>query len=73
VTVFDSVGFALEDFSALRYLRDCALRLGVGQHLALIPRFADPKDLFGLIPPLAGAASDSARLPAVSRRVPEPA
>lgn len=52
VTLFDSVGFALEDFSALRYMRDCAQRLGVGHDLALIPRFADPKDLFGLIGPL---------------------
>lgn len=56
ITVFDSVGFALEDFSALRYMRDCAQRLGVGQDLALIPRFADPKDLFGLIGPLSGGA-----------------
>jgi ornithine cyclodeaminase len=70
VTVFDSVGFALEDFSALRYLRDCARRLGVGQDLALIPRFGDPKDLFGLIAPLAG---DRDTLPARSapRREPE--
>jgi ornithine cyclodeaminase len=30
VTVFDSVGFALEDFSALRWLRDSALELGLG-------------------------------------------
>ncbi|MEP6970896.1 MAG: ornithine cyclodeaminase [Betaproteobacteria bacterium] len=53
VTVFDSVGFALEDFSALRYMRGCAQRLGVGQDLALIPAFADPKDLFGLVDVLA--------------------
>lgn len=38
VTVFDSVGFALEDFSALRYMRNCAQQLGVGQDLALIDR-----------------------------------
>ena len=53
VTVFDSVGFALEDFSALRYMRDCARRLGVGQDLALIPPFTDAKDLFGLVNVLA--------------------
>lgn len=70
VTVFDSVGFALEDFSALRYMRDCAQRLGVGQDLALIPRFADPKDLFGLIAPLAGGV-DSAPPRLASRREPE--
>lgn len=70
VTVFDSVGFALEDFSALRYMRECALRLGVGQDLALVPRFGDPKDLFGLIGPLAGG---SGTIPARSapRRAPE--
>ena len=74
ITVFDSVGFALEDFSALRYMRDCAERLGVGQDLALIPRFADPKDLFGLIAPLsAGAAPVAAAVPATRQAVPEPA
>ena len=47
VTVFDSVGFALEDFSALGLLRDAARELGLGQPVALIPAMADPKDLFG--------------------------
>ena len=47
VTVFDSVGFALEDFSALRLLRDLSLQLGLGAPLELIPQMADPKDLFG--------------------------
>lgn len=47
ITFFDSVGFALEDFSALRLLRDCARELGLGQDVALIPSMADPKDLFG--------------------------
>ena len=46
VTVFDSVGFALEDYAVLRFMRDAALELGVGQALALIPELADPKDLF---------------------------
>jgi ornithine cyclodeaminase len=49
VTVFDSVGFALEDFSALRFVRDNARCLGIGQPLALIPALADPKDLFGFL------------------------
>lgn len=47
VTVFDSVGFALEDFSALRLLRDLSRQLGLGAPLELIPQMADPKDLFG--------------------------
>jgi len=46
VTVFDSVGFALEDFSALRFLRDCARELELGEAMALIPDMDDPKDLF---------------------------
>jgi ornithine cyclodeaminase len=45
ITVFDSVGFAIEDFSALRYV---AGLLEAGEHeLDLIPAVADPKDLFG--------------------------
>ena len=51
VTVFDSVGFALEDFSALRYLYDKARLLGLGQSLPLIPRLDDPKDLYQLLKP----------------------
>ena len=47
VTVFDSVGFALEDFSALRYLARLNQEVG-GQRetIDLIPEPADPKDLF---------------------------
>ena len=47
VTLFDSVGFALEDYSALRLVRDCAKELGLGQAAGLIPDLRDPKDLFG--------------------------
>jgi ornithine cyclodeaminase len=54
VTVFDSVGFALEDYSALRFMRDAALRQGVGQLVSLIPELANPKDLFSLIRPVPG-------------------
>ncbi len=46
VTVFDSVGFALEDFSALRLLQTLARHLGLGRPLDLIPLLTDPKDLF---------------------------
>jgi ornithine cyclodeaminase len=49
VTVFDSVGFALEDFAALRFLRDSAQELGLGQPLALVPDLADPKNLFAAL------------------------
>ena len=51
VTLFDSVGFALEDYSALRFLRDAAGELGIGQLVSLIPELSNPKDLFSLIRP----------------------
>ena len=47
VTLFDSVGFALEDYSALRLVRDCAIELGLGHESGLVPNLRDPKDLFG--------------------------
>ena len=46
VTVFDSVGFALEDFSALRYVYRKACEMGIGTETDLIPPTDDPKDLF---------------------------
>lgn len=57
VTVFDSVGFALEDYSALRFMRDTALALGVGQAVSLIPELPNPKDLYSLIRPATVAAT----------------
>ncbi|MBD8526182.1 ornithine cyclodeaminase [Pseudomarimonas arenosa] len=47
ITVFDSVGFALEDYSALRLLRDQARELGLGETISLIPQPRNPKDLYG--------------------------
>ena len=49
VTVFDSVGFALEDYAALRFVYDTARTLGMGERVSLIPSLDNPKDLFGLI------------------------
>ncbi|MEM7084053.1 MAG: ornithine cyclodeaminase [Pseudomonadota bacterium] len=46
ITVFDSVGFALEDFSALTYVYNKAIELGLGDDIALIPELNDPKNLF---------------------------
>jgi ornithine cyclodeaminase len=46
VTLFDSVGFAIEDFSALRYVRD--LSHAERRDIDLVPALDDPKDLFGL-------------------------
>jgi ornithine cyclodeaminase len=47
VSIFDSVGFALNDFSALRYLQRLDRELGGGSVIDLIPSIDDPKDLFG--------------------------
>ncbi|OZI59861.1 ornithine cyclodeaminase [Bordetella genomosp. 11] len=48
VTLFDSVGFALEDYSALCLVADLAQRHGVGVDQPLIPSGGDPKDLYAL-------------------------
>jgi ornithine cyclodeaminase len=48
VTVFDSVGFALEDFSALRFLHMLLQEeRGEIRQIDLVPQLEDPKDLFG--------------------------
>jgi ornithine cyclodeaminase len=50
VTIFDSVGFALEDFSALRYLlRVHHEERGEKPQADLVPDLDDPKDLFALL------------------------
>jgi ornithine cyclodeaminase len=69
VTLFDSVGFALEDYSALRYLRDVADELGLGQLVSLIPELVNPKDLFSLIRPVSAAAITAASKSAVKEEV----
>ena len=49
ITLFDSVGFAIEDFSTLRYLRDLLAAQAKSHDLDLIPALTNPKNLFGLI------------------------
>lgn len=49
LTVFDSVGFALEDHAALCFVQEAARELGIGETLRLVPQLADPKDLYGLL------------------------
>lgn len=46
ITIFDSVGFALEDFSALRFVYDMAREHNIGETIALVPELDDPKNLF---------------------------
>jgi ornithine cyclodeaminase len=58
VTVFDSVGFALEDFSSLRYLRRIHQdSRGLQQQIDLVPDLENPKDLFGLLARAPGSIS----------------
>ena len=49
ITVFDGVGFAMEDFSALRYVRDRMQEAGLYQRLDLLADPDDPRDLFGMV------------------------
>ena len=49
VTLFDSVGFAIEDFSALRYVRSKLAETGLGTMLDMIADPDDPRDLFGML------------------------
>ena len=49
ITLFDSVGFAIEDFSALRYIPQKAMETGLYDNLDMIADPDDPRDLFGMI------------------------
>lgn len=69
ITFFDSVGFAIEDYSALRYLYEEATCDGNVGELPLMPLLADSKNLFGLLRPANAdreliRACDSANPPA---------
>ncbi|MEE9313840.1 MAG: ornithine cyclodeaminase [Rhizobiaceae bacterium] len=49
ITLFDSVGFATEDFSALRYIRDQLDATGHYDELDMLADPDDPRDLFGMV------------------------
>ncbi|MFS2327235.1 ornithine cyclodeaminase [Brucella sp. H1_1004] len=49
ITLFDSVGFATEDFSALRYVRDKLKDTGFYVQLDLLADPDEPRDLFGML------------------------
>lgn len=57
ITVFDSVGFAIEDFSALRYLADEIEGTDYFTEVDIIAEPEDPKNLFALV--AQGAAAPS--------------
>ncbi len=49
ITLFDSVGFAIEDFSALRYVRDRLEGTELFDRLDMLADPDDPRDLFGML------------------------
>ena len=49
VTLFDGVGFAIEDFAALRYVHDRVTGTGFVQNLDMIADPDDPRDLYGML------------------------
>lgn len=49
ITLFDSVGFAIEDFSALRYVRDQIKGTDFSIPLDMLADPDDPRDLFGML------------------------
>lgn len=49
ITLFDSVGFAIEDFSALRYIRQQIKDTSFFHDLDLLADPDDPRDLFGML------------------------
>jgi ornithine cyclodeaminase len=49
ITLFDSVGFAIEDFSALRYVHERLRDVPCFQPLDLLADPDEPRDLFGML------------------------
>ena len=49
ITLFDSVGFAVEDFSALRYVRERLAGTRFFDELDLLADPDEPRDLFGMV------------------------
>ncbi len=54
ITLFDSVGFAIEDFAALRYVHSRLKGTRFFQQLDMIADPDDPRDLFGMLLRAAG-------------------
>jgi len=49
ITLFDSVGFAIEDFSALQYVREVIGETPFFEMLDMIADPDDPRDLYGML------------------------
>lgn len=48
-TLFDSVGFAIEDFSALRYVKQALEAQGLFENLDMLADPDEPRDLYGML------------------------
>lgn len=49
IILFDGVGFAMEDYSVLKYVYQLSERLGIGREMDLVPTLEHPKNLFGVL------------------------
>ena len=49
ITLFDSVGFAIEDFSALRFVHSKVVGTDFAEELDMLADPDDPRDLFGML------------------------
>ena len=49
ITLFDSVGFAIEDFSALHYIKSAIRDTGFSIQLDMLADPDDPRDLFSML------------------------
>ena len=49
ITIFDSVGFAIEDFSAMRYISEITANTKFSKEIDLLALPENPKNLFGLL------------------------
>ena len=49
ITIYDSVGIGLEDYSVLRFTYELTKRYEVGQELNLTPILANPKNLISVL------------------------
>lgn len=49
ITLFDSVGIGLEDYSVLRLVYELSEKYGIGEEMEMIPGLEDPKNLISLL------------------------
>ena len=49
ITLFDSVGIALEDYAVLRLTYELSEKYNIGEELNLTPEISDPKDLISVL------------------------